>query len=219
MTAPLRMPPARRTRRSHAERTAETRARIKAAVVEAIEEGGLQSVTAAEISRRSGVSWGAAQHHFGGKDGILTAVLVDSFDRLAAGLDAIRVEGRTLSERVALFVDAAWAHFDSGHFRSTFEILTNVSSASASDVDLQLRARTLEAWQALWKRFFGEAQRSSAEKRSARKREIALQLYAVSTLAGLASLAKLEGGARRRRIELDFLKDTLVRELGGEASR
>jgi AcrR family transcriptional regulator len=212
MSAPLRMPSVRRERRSHAERAAATQARIKAAVVEAIEQSGLQSVTAAEISRRSGVSWGAAQHHFGDKDGILTAVLVDSFNRLAGGLDAIRVEGRTLEERVALFVDAAWSHFDSGHYRSMFEILMNVSVASTSEVDLVLRERTLEAWQSLWRRFFGDA-------RLPREREVALQLYTVSTLSGLATLAKLEGATRRPRTELDFLKDTLLRELGAEDVR
>lgn len=208
MSAPLRMPPVRRARRSHAERAAETQARIKAAVVEAIEAGGLQSVTAAEISRRSGVSWGAAQHHFGDKDGILTAVLVDSFNRLATGLEAIRVEGKTLAERAALFVEAAWAHFDSGHYRSTFEILMNLSPAADSRVDLALRERTLEAWQSLWARYFGEAGLP-------REREVALQIYTVSTLSGLATLAKLEGGGRSRRGELEFLKDTLSRELGG----
>ena len=52
-------------RRSHAERTAETRQRVIDAVVESISEIGFQRTTAAEISRRAGVTWGAVQHHFG----------------------------------------------------------------------------------------------------------------------------------------------------------
>ncbi len=67
-------------RRSQAERTAETRGRIVGAVVESIREVGLQRTTAAEVSRRAGVTWGAVQHHFGGKDGMLEAVLEHSFD-------------------------------------------------------------------------------------------------------------------------------------------
>lgn len=55
------------SRRSHAERTAETQARIVAAVVASIAERGLQRTTAAEVTRRAGVTWGAVQHHFGGK--------------------------------------------------------------------------------------------------------------------------------------------------------
>ena len=45
------------------------------AVVETIADVGFQKTTAAEIARRAGVTWGAVQHHFGGKEGILLAVL------------------------------------------------------------------------------------------------------------------------------------------------
>ena len=88
-------------RRSHAERTAETRGKILRAVVASIAEVGFQRRTANEITRRAGVTWGAVQHHFGGKDGILLAVLEDSFDRFAARLADIPVEGTSLEERVS----------------------------------------------------------------------------------------------------------------------
>ena len=67
-------------RRSHAERTAETRGRAMAAVVQ---------TTAAEIARRAGVTWGAVPHHFGDKDGILKAVLEASFNRFAERLAGV----------------------------------------------------------------------------------------------------------------------------------
>jgi len=60
-----------RARRTQAERTAATRERILAAVVESIAELGIQRTTASEIARRAGVTWGAVQHHFGAKHGIL----------------------------------------------------------------------------------------------------------------------------------------------------
>ena len=41
--------------------------------VECIAELGFQRTTAQEITRRAGVTWGAVQHHFGDKDGILLA--------------------------------------------------------------------------------------------------------------------------------------------------
>ena len=44
-------------RRSHAERTAETRAKILAAVVESIADVGFQRTTASEIAQRAGVTW------------------------------------------------------------------------------------------------------------------------------------------------------------------
>ena len=72
MASPVRRTP-KRERRSHAERTAATRLRIVEAVIESIAEVGFQRTTAVEITRRAGVTWGAVQHHFGDKDGILIA--------------------------------------------------------------------------------------------------------------------------------------------------
>jgi len=157
MNDQLEVPRTHRKRRSHAERTAETRGRIKAAVIEAISDLGFHRTTAAEISRRAGVSWGAAQHHFGDKDGILTAVLVDSFNRFAERLASIPVENLSLAERVALFVDTAWEHFGSAHYRCTLEILLNMPAPDWVSRELPLRDATLEAWSGIWGRFFGEA--------------------------------------------------------------
>ena len=116
-----------RGRRTQAERTAETRGRIVAAVVESIAEIGFQRTTASEIAQRSGVTWGAVQHHFGGKDGILAAVLEDSFARFERRLADVPParSGTPLEERVSRFVDGAWQHFESAPYRSTFEILLN----------------------------------------------------------------------------------------------
>lgn len=61
--------------RTHAERGAETRAEILRTVSESVVEVGFARTTAAEIPRRADVTWGAVQHHFGGKDGMPTAVL------------------------------------------------------------------------------------------------------------------------------------------------
>ena len=64
MSARVRQAPPRE-RRSQTERTAETRERVMAAVVESIAEVGYPKTTANEIARRAGVTWGAVQHHFG----------------------------------------------------------------------------------------------------------------------------------------------------------
>jgi len=211
MSEQLEVPRANRKRRTHAERTAETRGRIKAAVVEAISDLGFHRTTAAEISRRAGVSWGAAQHHFGDKDGILTAVLVDSFNQFAERLASLSAEGRPLEERVSSFVDAAWEHFGNPHYRCTLEILLNMPPPDWFSQKLPLRDATLEAWSGIWDRFFGSAQLS-------RRNEIAIQYYTISVLSGLAAMKRFEGPAvERRRIELRFLKETLVRELSCES--
>lgn len=198
----------KRERRSHAERTAETRAKILAAVVDSIAEVGFHRTTAVEITRRAGVTWGAVQHHFGDKDGILVAVLEDSFVRFAARLEEVPVERLALERRVALFVERAWQHFTSREYASTYEIL--LDHLRREDPPEQSGPRwqiqMSRAWERVWRRFFGDAA-------VPRKRQLRLQHYTVAVLTGLASTLLLGGGSSLPREELALLEETLIREL------
>jgi AcrR family transcriptional regulator len=197
-------------RRTHEERSSETRAAIMGAVVESIAEVGFKRSTAAEIARRAGVTWGAVQHHFGGKDGILTAVLEESFNRFAERLGDVEAAGLSLERRAALFVDRSWEHFESAHFRSTFEILQHYAAPAPEHA---WQAQMLEAWNRVWTELFGDRPHSRA-------RRIALQHYTISVLTGLASLLRFEApSAAVRELELGLLKETLVRELGGRSRK
>ena len=194
-----------RRRRSHAERTAETRAKLIEAVVDSIAEVGVQRATAQVIVARAGITWGAVQHHFKGKDGLLMAVLEDSFARFAERLRDIPLDV-PLEQRVAHFVDRAWAHFSGRHYRSTFEILRNFLGREQQRGG-DWREQMQHAWDGVWSRIFSDA-------RLSRRRSLMLQHYTVATLSGLASTLMLEGThAVLPRWELDLLKDTLVREL------
>lgn len=201
----------RRPRRSHADRTATTRAKIIAAVNEAIADVGFQRTTASEITQRAGVTWGAVQHHFGDKDGILIAVLEDSFNRFAARLAEVEVEGLAIERRVERFVERALAHFTSREYASTFEILLDhMRREGAWRTDgANWQAAMARAWDREWRRFFGDAP-------VPRARHGVLQHYTIAVLSGVATLLRIEGGdARLRAAELDLLRDTLVRELSG----
>jgi AcrR family transcriptional regulator len=206
---PIRLqPPARkRRRRSHAERTAQTRTAVIAAVVDAIAERGFQGATAQEIAQRAGVTWGAVQHHFGGKDGLLLAVLEDSFQRFAARLADVSADEMPIDERVGIFVDRAWEHFRSRHFRSTFEILLNYLGRDEHADAGNWRTEMTHAWDGVWSRVFAGA-------RIPRRKSLMLQHYTVSTLSGLAATLMFEGRqATLARQELDLLKDCLIRAL------
>ena len=194
-----------RRRRTHAERTAETRTRLIEAVVESIAELGMQRATAQVIVARAGITWGAVQHHFRGKDGLLLAVLEDSFARFAERMRDIPPDV-PLAERVGLFVDRAWAHFNSRHYRSTFEILRNFLGREEHRGG-DWRDQMQGAWDGVWSRIFSDA-------RLSRRQSLMLQHYTVATLSGLASTLMLEGPhAVLPKWELELLKDTLVREL------
>jgi AcrR family transcriptional regulator len=195
------------SRRSHAERTAATRAKLMAAVVESIAEIGLTRTTAPEIARRAGVTWGAVQHHFGGKDGMLVAVLDDSFRRFAERLESIPLEGTSLEKRAALFIDRAWEHFSSAHYRSTYEILLHYLGRAGLRSKADWRERTFQKWDRIWGALF-------AGSGVSRRRHLVLQHYTISVLSGLASTLMLEGAeAALRPAELELLKETLAREL------
>jgi len=173
------------------------------AVVESIACVGYPRTTSAEIARRAGVTWGAVQHHFGDKDGILLAVLESSFERFAALLDEPPAADAPLDARVALFVDRSWDHFASPQYRSTFEILMNLPA----DVDLTWQAGVLESWNRIWSGYF-------PGHRLPRRRTLELMHYTISVLTGLAMTKLVEGReASIRSRELGFLKDTLAREL------
>lgn len=201
----------RRVRRSHADRTAETRGKIISAVIEAIAEGGFRNATANEIAQRAGVTWGAVQHHFGGKDGTLVAVLEDSFNRFAERVGSVDPK-LALDRRISDFVDRAWEHFDSAHYRSTFEILLNY--AGENGLGPQPWQSTLfEALQRTWASLFGDVELDRA-------RVSAVQRYTISTLSGLASFRFIAGDAASDpAVELELLKDTLRRELGANTDR
>ena len=200
-----------RGRRSHAERTAETREKIIEAVVATIDELGFRKTTAAEIAKRAGVTWGAVQHHFGGKDGILAAVLEDSFSRFAERIAAVPSRQGSLEQRVSQFVDGAWEHFSSPRYRSTFEILLNHPPGDPDEVPTW-QTEMFRAWDDVWSRVFGDLGVS-------RSRTTVIQHYTIAVLAGLASVQMIEGPVPQlRKPEIALLKDTLVREFSGDST-
>jgi AcrR family transcriptional regulator len=198
-----------RARRTQAERRAATRERILAAVVESIAEVGFQRTTASEIARRAGVTWGAVQHHFGAKHGILEAVLAESVARLADRTSGIPADA-PLAARVELFVERAWEHFSSAHYRSMLEILLHLAPGDRERRP-DWRDGMERALDAIWSRVFPDAALSKPRAR-------ALQRYTTSVLSGLASLAALDGRGTTRAPELRLLAQSLLRELSSAAA-
>jgi len=198
MSAPLR--------RTQAERTAETRRRILDAVVASIAEVGFQRTTATEIARRAGVTWGAVQHHFGAKGGILEAVLEDTFERFEARLGDIPADA-PLERRVTLFVERAWEHFASPHFRSTFEILLHHGKGDGAEVPPHWQEKMFRDFDRVFERLFSDCGLPRRER-------AAVHLYAVGQLMGLAALHMLDE-SRSRRLQLAMLERALLQELGG----
>jgi len=98
-----------RARRSHAERSAATRAQLLDATAELVRSGGFQAASMFEVAKAAGVTPGALQHHFGSKAELMMQVV----ERL---LDADREGGGPpwpspalpLARRADAFVRAMW---------------------------------------------------------------------------------------------------------------
>jgi AcrR family transcriptional regulator len=201
--------PAASRPRSHAERSAKTRAAILKAVRESVVEVGFARTTASEIARRAGVTWGAVQHHFGGKDGMLTAVLEDSFNCFVERVESVPREG-PLEKRVSLFVDRAWDHYSSADYRTANEILRHFHAREDVGEAPAWSAIMARAWNEIWHEIFQDAPVS-------RQHHVLLARYTLATLSGLAGLLLLSGDPTDSLArDLDILKHQLTRELAGE---
>ena len=89
----------------------ETRTQLLDAAVACLAEGGPEAVSANQIARRAGVTWGVVQHQFGDVDGLWAAVL----DHISADFGSMTPrlsEKPALDDRVSVIVDRLWRAVD-----------------------------------------------------------------------------------------------------------
>lgn len=202
-----RLPIGRPSRRTQAQRSAETRERVLQAVVDCIVDEGLQATTAARIVERSGVTWGAIAHQFGDKDSLLLAVLERTFQNQARRFAAHEIRALSARNRVDLLVDETWSRMNDPSLQVFLEI---VLGRRVGDTD-ELRSRREEmvvgATQKLWNEMFRDLGVDAKTIDTVRKLTLA-------TLLGMALQGMM--GPRRPRFarELEILKRSVLRELG-----
>jgi AcrR family transcriptional regulator len=120
------------SRRTQAERSAETQARLIAATIECLVEGGYGGTTTLAVCRRADVSHGSLLHHFGTRERLLGAALKAVYarlrERVVAGLEALP-QGPA---RVDAVVDLMWAAFGAPEFKAVLELW--LAAANQPDV-------------------------------------------------------------------------------------
>ena len=89
--------------------------------VRCIREEGFSAASARHIIERAGVSWGVIQHHFGDRDGLLTAVIDDAVERLVSSLEALS-KPEHAPDTEAL-IRGTWEAFANPHAMAGMEIL------------------------------------------------------------------------------------------------
>lgn len=110
-------------RRSHAERSAETRARLLDAAIECLIEDGYAAMSTTEVVARAGLSRGAQVHHFPRKVDLVEAAVQwllvktsEDVNRTVAGLPADADRGDTV-------LSLLWSAFQSPLFAAALELI------------------------------------------------------------------------------------------------
>lgn len=124
--------PAGRRRRTQAERSAATRARLLDATIDCLVELGYAGTTTLAVCRRAGVSHGSLLHHFGTRERLLG----DALDRLYARLrDPVVSSVEALPEgeaRLEAWVELMWSAFGAPEFKAVVELW--LAAANQPDV-------------------------------------------------------------------------------------
>ena len=112
---------------SRVESAAKTRRALLDAASELLDAGGPEAVTLREVGTLAGVSRAAPYRHFADKDGLLTAVSVESWERMA---DALRTNGAIDAAPSEQLQDALMAFVELGRERPHLYQLMFVISKS-----------------------------------------------------------------------------------------
>lgn len=120
------------TKKSQAERQAETKRKILSATVAYIDELGYHRTTIQGVAREAGLTVGAIRHYYPSKEELLAAVLRDGFRKLTFDVNAVDFSTVSVDERIGLFVDRCWKHCDSSEFQAILQILYGMRNDSVN---------------------------------------------------------------------------------------
>lgn len=193
-------------RKTQAERLTETRRKIIEATIACIDELGFHNTTIQNVSARAGVTVGGVQHHFTSKSDLLKGVLKDSFQSMSLDLNNVPIEGKSLRERVELFVDECWEHCNSSAFQASMQILRGLRSESPQELDTWMEvslSSTVKQGRKFWLKMFSEIDLPKSEHQK-------LLNFVFSALNGIVSFARINQQHGRVKNDLHELKELLL---------
>lgn len=194
-------------RRTHAERSSETREKVITAAIRSIAENGYKNTTVTRIAKLSGVSWGGIQHHFGNKGAIIQAVLDHALDEFMRGVQRISTPDDKLDSRVQVFVEGAWRLVTRPGFLALLEILLSHRHAPArTNPGLRYRARVWTVIITTWDYLFGNLKLSRHQVETARR-------VTFTTLGGMAIESVMRTDSPSFERPLALLQENLLRLL------
>jgi AcrR family transcriptional regulator len=200
-------PIALKQRRRQADRSASTRRALLDAATWCLADLGYAATTVEVIANKANVSRGAIQHHFGSRDGLLSAIIDDLGLQLIEDHEvssAIRI-----SDRVDAAIDRHWATLNSQQFRAAMQIWLSMRSnkelfGKVSDEVAKIERHLDGYW---FKLFAGSG--------LPRNKIATLRHIVFSALRGLAIRNLYRKDVVPWRAELNLLKKLTVQSLAG----
>jgi AcrR family transcriptional regulator len=192
------------TKKSQAQRQAETKRKILSATVAYIDELGYHRTTIQGVAREAGLTVGAIRHYFPSKEELLAAVLRDGFRKLTFDVNAVDFSAVSVEERIALFVDKCWKHCDSSEFQSILQILYGMRNDSANFDELINRTigHFITGSVNVWREIFRELRLDDDSY-------VDLILFLFSALSGMALLGRINQDQERQAKDIAMLKSLL----------
>jgi len=193
-------------RKTQAERHAETHRKILDATIACIDELGFHNTTIQNVSVLAGVTVGGVQHHFSSKQKLLEGVLLDSFQTMAFDLNSVPVEGKSLEQRIDLFVQECWEHCNSPSFQASLQILRGLRNEAPEELDKWLElslSSTVAQGNKFWLKTFGDIPLSKSENQK-------LLHFVFSALNGVVALSRINQQPGRVTNDLQQLKMLLL---------
>ncbi|WP_244931151.1 TetR/AcrR family transcriptional regulator [Nocardioides sp. W7] len=192
-----------RPRRTQAERTAATRARLIDAAYDCLLETGYAATTVGAVQERAGVARGTLLHHFPTRASLMVGVVEDIADRRLAVLAS--PDAPPTGQGWDAVVDLLWRDLQSPAFLAALELWV------AARTDEPLR----EALVPLQERLFAAIHRAVTALVGDDPRAPTLVQFTIDLLTGTTMAGMLGPGRARTAVVVERWKDALV-TLAGE---
>lgn len=196
-----------KTRRSQEDRRQETRKKLIDATIKVINEKGFAAMRTTDITKKAGVTWGAAQHIFGGKAELLSQVAANVSETLIDVLEADVSLDMSAEDKLATMIDQTWDIYSGAVYFAMVEILRGTrKDPNIHDHLVEAQTRITRKIESLWVKIFAQNKLSEAET---------LKLCNTVTLylAGLAARKNYYLPATETAEYVDHIKELSTSEL------
>jgi AcrR family transcriptional regulator len=188
------------TRRTQAERTADTTQRLLDATLETLAEHGYRGTTTSAVAARAGVSRGAMLHHFPNRNSLLAAAAEWMMESRIREFRVAMSEIDDSSDRIRAAIDLLWKICSS----TTYVAWTDLALAARNEPELAAPMAKLEVQARLrihetWAETFPEVQKINLAG--------VAPDFALSLLEGLALRQLLSADTAAEARVIDALKD------------